>query len=102
MAYTTVFEGVVFIEGGHNSAKIIKNIKVDLGCSFGAQLKNLTDMKREIAARVKNEGGNCLVDFQYGQRSRWLAIDDVSFWGTGVAAVLPEDSYNEIIAKGHR
>lgn len=99
MAYTTVYDGVVFIEGTHMNASIIKKIKVDLGYSFGAQLKNLTDVKKEIVREVKSLGGNCFVNFQYGQKSRWLAIDDVSFWGSGEIAVLPDDVYNEIILR---
>jgi hypothetical protein len=99
MAYTTVFEGIVFIEGRHPNANILKNIKVDLGYTFGAQLKNLADVKREIAFQVKSLGGNCFLDFQYGQKSKWLAIDDVAFWGSGKIALLPQDIYNEIISK---
>jgi hypothetical protein len=99
MAYTTVFENIVFIEGSNPMAKIIKDIKIDLGGSFGAQLKNLTDVKRAIVVQVKSLGGNCFVDFKYGQKSRWLAIDDVSFYGTGKAAILPAETYNEIMSK---
>lgn len=99
MAYTTVFDDVVFIEGKHQSATVIKHVKIDLGHKFGAQLKNLTDVKRALANQVKTSGGNCLIDFQYGQKSRWLALDDVSFWGSGSAASLPQQIYDEISAK---
>jgi hypothetical protein len=102
MAYTTVFDDVVFIEGKHPDANIIKNIKVDLGYRIGAQLKNIKDVKRELAMNVKLAGGNCLVDFEYGQKAKWLAIDDVAFWGSGKIAILPPDIYNEIIAKSRQ
>lgn len=99
MAYTTVFEGIIFIEGGHPEARILQNAKVDLSFKIGAQLKNLNDVKREFVSKVKAAGGNCLLDFEYGQKSRWLAIDDVAFWGSGKIALLPQASYDEIISR---
>jgi hypothetical protein len=98
MSYTTVYDGVVFIEGRHNAAKIIRSTKVDLGFKFGAQLKNLRDVKAELAKQVKSAGGNCIIDFQYGQRHRLLAIDDVGFWGSGKIAILPPDIYGDIVS----
>jgi hypothetical protein len=40
---------------------------------------------------------SCL--YTYGQKSRWLAIDDVAFYGNGKAAILPTNIYEEVIAK---
>lgn len=99
MAYTTIFEDIVFIEGGHPNVSQIKSIKVDLSYKFGAQLKNLTDVKRGLATQARELGGNCITEFQYGQKSKWLAIDDVAFWGSGNVSLLPQDIYNEIISK---
>lgn len=99
MAYTTVFQDIVFVEGNNPNATILGDVHIDLGYQFGAQLKNLNDVKKEIASQVTSKGGNCIIDFKYGQKSRLFAIDDVSFWGSGKIASLPQDIYEEILAK---
>lgn len=102
MAYTTVYENIVFIEGYNEYAKVIGSISSDLSFKFGAQLKNLNDVKSDLANKARSLGGNCVVDFVYGQKSRLLAIDDVAFYGKGKAAVLPENIFAEIIEKVRR
>ncbi|MDR1135483.1 MAG: hypothetical protein LBL49_04800 [Clostridiales Family XIII bacterium] len=96
MAYTCVYNGIVFIEGDHPDARSIQAVSVDLSFKFGAQLKNLNSVKTDLAAKVAGLGGNCLLNFTYGQKSRWLAIDDVAFWGKGIAAVLPPGIYQKL------
>lgn len=44
-------------------------------------------------------GANCVLDFKYGQKSRWLAIDDVAFYGNGKAGILPASVYEELVKK---
>jgi hypothetical protein len=97
MAYKSVLDDIIFIEGDFPGAQIMKKVKVDLGGCFGAQLKNLTDVKKALALKVKSSGGNCLLNFEYGQKSRWLAIDDVAFWGSGKIAIVSDGDYTEII-----
>ncbi len=99
MAYTTLYDNIVFIEGSKNEATILGDVKCDLSFKIGAQLKNLNDVKREMVIKVKSLGGNCILNFTYGQKSRWLAIDDVAFYGNGRAAILPEKIYNELVNK---
>jgi len=100
MAYTTVFENIVFIEGYHPEAKILAPIDLELW-GIGAQLKNLRDVKAAMVRVAVQNNGNCVVDFTYGQRSRYLAFDDVAFWGKGKAALLPQATYREILEKKH-
>ncbi|MDD5016644.1 MAG: hypothetical protein PHO15_00925 [Eubacteriales bacterium] len=99
MAYTTVYAGIVFIEGPHPDASIICDITCDLSFKFGAQLKNLNDVKNNLVAKAKAHNANCVTDFKYGQKSRWLAIDDVAFWGSGKCAFLPENVYAQLVEK---
>lgn len=99
MAYTTLYNGVVFIEGNNDNAKIIGSVSSDLSFKIGAQLKNLNDVKSDMANKAKVLGANCIVNFTYGQKSRWLAIDDVAFYGNGKAAILLENIYEELVNK---
>lgn len=64
---------------------------------MGAQLKNLNDVKQDMAIKAKTLGANCILDFTYGQKSRWLAIDDVAFYGK--AAILQSNIYEELVNK---
>ena len=92
--YTTVFEGLTFVEGCPPSAKIIKPIRVEIGGVLtSAQLKNLDDVKRLMADQTRRAGGNAVVDFKYGQRSvgflrSLIDRDDVHWYGEGKAALL--------------
>jgi hypothetical protein len=92
--YSTLFEGIRFIEGRPPSASIIKPIRVEIGGMLtSAQLKNLDDVKRLMADRAKEAGGNAVVDFKYGQRSVgfWRSLidrDDVNWYGEGRIALL--------------
>ena len=65
--------------------------------TFGAQLKSLRDVKNNLVSKAKTAGCNAIVDFTYGQKSRWLAIDDVAFWGKGKLAQIPIEAYNKIV-----
>ena len=99
MAYTTIYDGVVFIEGTCPQAQPVQAISVDLSFKIGAQLKSLRDVKNVLVQKAKACGCNAVIQFTYGQKSRWLAIDDIAFWGKGVAAKLSEDDYNAIAQK---
>jgi hypothetical protein len=92
--YTTIFEGVKFVEGLPASASIIKPIRVEIGGVLtSAQLKNLDDVKRLMANQARAAGGNAIVDFKYGQRSVgfWrslIDLDDVYWYGEGNVALV--------------
>ena len=98
MAYVTVFDDVVFIEGDHPRAQ--KRYTAETRVSgFGAQLKNLNDLKQMMAQTAKANGCNCIVNFTYGQKSKLIAIDDVAFVGNGFYAVLSPVDYQSIRSK---
>lgn len=98
MAYVTVFDDVIFIEGEHPRAQ--KRYTAETRVSgFGAQLKNLNDLKQMMAQTAKMNGCNCVVNFTYGQKSKLIAIDDVAFMGDGFYAILSPEDYQSIRSK---
>ena len=96
--YPTVYNGVIFIETPEAAGERVAAIAADLSFRFGAQLKNLNDVKADMAAKAAYRGCNCVSEFKYGQKSRWLAIDDVAYFGKGIAVRLPKETYGEIMA----
>ena len=98
MAFVTVFNGVVFIEGEHPRA--VKRFVADTRVGgFGAQLKTLNDLKYSMSEVAKQNGCNCVVNFTYGQKSKIIAIDDVAYIGNGFYAVLSPQDYNAIVSQ---
>jgi len=90
MMYETEFEGILFIEGEPTiKPEILKHVKCSIhGMFFSqAQLKNLNDVKRLLAHKVKASGGNSLINFSYGQKSNFwttlLGIDNICWYGEG-------------------
>lgn len=91
MPYISKFEGIFFIEGYVRAFEEIQSIKSDLSFKFGAQLKNINDVKKDLAKKAKNLGANAVLNFKYGQKARWLAIDDVAFFGSGIACKIDQE-----------
>ena len=99
MAYTTVYKDIVFIEGDHPKAKRNQFVETSLN-GIGAQFKTLNDVKDELVESAKINGCNCILDFRYGQKqSWWTSFDFVKYYGSGVCAILPKDTYKEILEK---
>lgn len=90
MAFTCVHDGLVISEGKIEGSTVLGTVEVDLSFKFGAQLKSLRDVKTQLVAKAQMLGANAIENFTYGQKHRWLAIDDVAFWGKGVAVRIPE------------
>jgi hypothetical protein len=92
--YTTIFEGVTFVEGRPQTVRVIEPVRVEIGGIFtSAQLKNLDDVKHLLADRARQAGGNAIIDFKYGQKSVgfWRSLfdrDDVHWYGEGQIARL--------------
>lgn len=94
--YSTMFEEIVFVEGAVPDVRVIGGLLCDLSFRFGAQLKNLNDVKKDLAQKARVLGANAVINFKYGQKSQWLAVDDVAYFGSGQAAVLPQEEYDRI------
>ncbi|NLC06069.1 MAG: hypothetical protein GX778_06085, partial [Erysipelothrix sp.] len=86
MAYKSMYDGILFVEGNLESATRLNSVQTSLTGSFSAHLKNLDDVKSELAFQAKRNDCNCVLDFKYGQKHRLFAIDDVYFYGSGVLA----------------
>ncbi len=99
MAYKSLYKDIIFIEGPFPSANSIGDVEADLSFVFGAQLKSLRDIKDVLAKKALLKGANAVINFTYGQKSRWLAIDDVAFWGKGILAVISDSEYDELVSK---
>ena len=106
MAYTTIYKGILFIEGDEPSAKILKNIEYKKNFSFNAQLQTLDSVKDQLVEKAIALGGNAIINFKYGQKSSgWFmsslfSLDDnIKWYGNGTAAIISEERKNEILAK---
>ena len=95
--YPTSHNGMIFIEGPIDEGLKLGNVSADLSFKFGAQLKNLNNVKEDLAIKAGAMGCNCVSEFRYGQKSRLLAFDDVAYFGSGVAVQLSAYDYNRII-----
>ncbi len=91
--YFAEFKGVYFIEGAPREAVALESISSELnGFLSQNQLRSLDDMKEEMREYVIQRGGNCVIDFKYGQRSTfWKSLwgmDNVLWYGTGIIAKI--------------
>lgn len=99
--YSSVYDGIVFLEGSSPSAKTIRSVKVKLD-GFNAQQKSVTDVKKQLARNAKLFGGNAIMNFTYGQKSGFwaslLSWDDVRWYGEGTVAKLSQAEYDRYSA----
>ena len=97
--YQSEYQGVLFIEGTPDEFEALGPVQVSID-GFGltqAQLMTLDDVKDLMLSKVRELGGNAVVDFKYGQKSVgfWkslMSLDDVAWYGTGTIAKIPEES----------
>ncbi len=102
--FSAEFDGVLFVEGQPAGVQHLGSVEVKIGGLLTqAQLKSLDAVKGRLADQVRGRGGNCLVDFKYGQRSRFLAsmfgLDDVSWYGSGMAATISPEERSKLLAR---
>jgi len=92
--YSSTFDGVTFIEGVPENYETIRHINTEIDGFFtSAQLKSLDDIKRVMAQECKSAGGNIIIDFKYGQKSRnflssLFSRDDIMWHASGLIAKL--------------
>jgi hypothetical protein len=101
MAYTVVYEDIVFVEGDWRNATYGSQINCTL--LGGGQLKSLNDVKHNLAQQAKRQNYNAVVHFTYGQKTgfflSFLAWDEVSYWGKGRLANIPQNEYHQLRAQ---
>ena len=105
MAYISLHNGFVFIEGYEPNAKIIGKVEYTKDGFYNQQLKDLDAVKDQMAQKASAQGANAIMDFTYGQkstswfRSMLLSLDDnVNWYGSGTAILLSAERLNEIYA----
>ena len=106
MAYTFLYKGYIFIEGDEPTATRLGTVEYKKGHTFNSQLSSIDVVKEQLLEKTLAMGGNAVIDFKYGQKSSgWLSgllfslDDDVKWYGTGTAAILPPETVNRILAK---
>ena len=106
MAYKSLYNNIIFIEGQENYIKHLGKVSYTKESFYNNQLKNLDDIKAQLSKKAKMRGGNAIINFTYGQknttwlRSLLLLLDDnVNWFAQGEVVVLDESIYNEIIEK---
>ena len=96
MAYKTVYDDVIFIEGTDSRVAVKGKVKYKYGL-FNSQLKDLNSVKASLASQAKFQRCNCIVEFKYGQKSSWLSLDDTKWFGEGKCGILSDEDYNSIV-----
>lgn len=96
LAYKSVYDNIIFIEGQDSRVNVKGKVKYKFG-SFGSQLKGLNQVKDSLSKQAKSHRCNCIVEFQYGQKSSWFSIDDTKWFGEGKCGILSDEDYNSII-----
>ncbi len=106
MAYTSVYKGIIFIEGYEPTARVLSPITFEKSFTFNSQSQTLDCVKDQFVEKTLRLGGNAVVNFQYGQKTAgWFKSmlcscdDDVRWHGNGMAAILPEEKIQEIFGK---
>ena len=106
MAFTSIYKGIIFIEGPEPSAKTLQNIEYKKLFSFNSQIQTLDCVKDQLVEKAIALGGNAIINFKYGQKSSgWFksalfALDDnIKWYGSGTAAIIPEEVKIQILEK---
>jgi hypothetical protein len=68
------YEGIDFFEGMPRRTQVIGPASVFVGAAYRAsQLQSEDDVKKHLAVRARDVGGNAIVEFKCGRRrQRWL------------------------------
>ena len=103
MAYTFFYKDFIFIEGQEPTAKILGPIEYKKSFTFNSQSKTLDCVKDQLLEKAKALGGNAVINFKYGQQTaNWFKSclfgldDDIKWYGSGTAAILPPEKIEEI------
>jgi len=76
-------DGVFFTE---EPGEEYRTSQVPLQVKIARQNANLPELKRQLARKVRESGGNALVGFSYGQKKSLFGWDHVAWQGAGYPA----------------
>jgi hypothetical protein len=100
--HQSISSGVIFLEDTHPDAVPIRTLEVSIGGFMShSQLKTLDDVKAKMAEEALQIGANIIVKFTYGQKAPgfWreiISLDNVHWYGTGIAAKIPLETYQDL------
>ena len=104
MAYTSIYKGIIFIEGEEPSAKILGQVEYKKLFSFNSHIQTLDCVKDQLIEQTIALGGNAIINFKYGQKSSsWFTSslfsldDNIKWYGNGLAAIISEETKNKIL-----
>lgn len=93
--YVTKFNDIYFVEENVAAERIVTSVEISIG-GFYSQCKTLDDVKQILSMQAKEVGANAVINFKYGQKSKIFSLDQVKFYGSGVAAILSDDVIKKI------
>ena len=103
MVYTTIYEGILFIEGHCDFIEFKSRVEYKKDSFFNQQFRNLDDIKHQLAEKAKMIGANAIINFKYGQKTIpfFKAIllgtdDNVNWFASGEAVVVSSAKYLEL------
>lgn len=107
MPYSSIMDDIVFIEGDETYIESLGIVEYKPKfLAWNQQLKNLNDVKKELAIKAKQKNANAIINFEYGQASTsfWHASlfasdDNIKWYGKGTAVRLSDSTYYEYINK---
>ncbi len=106
MAYTTTYEGILFVEGYCDFIEFKCKVEYKKDSFFNQQFRNLDDIKHQLAEKAKNVGANAIINFKYGQKtisffkSILLGTDDnVNWFAFGEAVLVSPEKKQELLEK---
>ena len=106
MAFTSMFENILFVEGSCEFLNFKGNVEYKKDSFFNQQFRNLDDVKHQLAEKAKQLGANAIINFRYGQKtvsffkSILLGTDDnVNWYASGEAVVLTQEKFYELVEK---
>ena len=104
MAYKSIVNGFLFVEGFEESIRVIGPIEYKKSLSFNQQLKNLDDIKIVLIEKAKEMGANAIIHFEYGQKTIgfWKSLvlwhdDNISWYAKGLAVYIDPAKIEEMM-----
>ena len=106
MAHISIYKNIIFIEGFEPLAKILGEVTYKKLLTYNSQIQTIDCVKDQLVEKTVALGGNAVINFKYGQKSSgWFKSillgfdDDIKWYGSGLASILPEEKKKEIISR---
>ena len=104
MARTTEYKGFIFIKGYEPSAKKLEKVEYKKRFSFNSKIQTLGYVQDKLIEKAKNLGGNAIIYFKpcrkfFSKVKSFLfkSENNIKWYGSGMAAILPEEKIEEIL-----